>query len=194
MNLRIVTKGTIEEVDRKIYAGLFPFWHLLFIFLIKIYYLSYPTHSPGGHTPTGFCGNTVVVELSYHSFESSDDLILLGEFMMASLECPYKVGMEVPVGFLIENSKSPSKPFNPLYSGLRVYAGPNETLRYEFNSEMHGWHYGWVANRRTKDYTHCFKVYVFHRHTDDTARCLGVFDGPEFSIHSRRRAKYDFFL
>jgi hypothetical protein len=81
-----------------------------------------------------------------------------------------------------------SAPFNPLFNGLKDIKGDN-ALQFEFNSERSGWHYGWTSNRRTKDSEHTFRIFFFSNFGEESL-CIGVFETPSFSIHSRRRARY----
>ncbi|KAF0697384.1 Aste57867_11936 [Aphanomyces stellatus] len=147
----------------------------------------FPTCCNGVHATSGFCGSAVTVRFQWL------DLSVTAPHVHIVAQFSPLTDSGVPDWTTFTTLPSPDD--NAWYIADAVSLEPSSSSSSEMvatlNTQLRGWHYGWVANRHTSETLHVLCVYALLETDDEDApgvRCLHQIHTPPFRIFSRRRA------
>lgn len=145
------------------------------------------------HKERGFCGRSVVAEVSRPKGESGNTLYCWAEFVKCGPPVGLKVGERSSLSELVKKERSKDEPTKPWVKGERLTEKCTDLVAvFEFNKDRRGWHYGWASNKHTCNAEHCLQGYVLQTVSpgSDEVVCRAVFQSPRFMLFCRRRRRF----
>lgn len=172
-----------------------------------------------GHSAL-FCGRSVKVEYFPEDSYEEDD-IALSQFTIAAdrtsseqiLNLPTKVMLPYDLLQPVDGKelkrllRTKANPMGELMPGRVCNSSSPESIGFEFNPDLRGWHYGFVGNKGTRSIQHALYAYILRKTNsppnaqaldelevyppiyDTTYKVIAVVRSPTWTISCRRRNK-----
>eukprot|EP00516_Mucochytrium_quahogii_P011337 CAMPEP_0203784502 /NCGR_PEP_ID=MMETSP0100_2-20121128/499_1 /ASSEMBLY_ACC=CAM_ASM_000210 /TAXON_ID=96639 /ORGANISM=" , Strain NY0313808BC1" /LENGTH=623 /DNA_ID=CAMNT_0050686485 /DNA_START=300 /DNA_END=2168 /DNA_ORIENTATION=+ len=150
----------------------------------------------------GFCGQSITVILKYvDGAVDVSNLMACAEFARADKPA-HANNSQITLGQINNHGVAEDTDRTSFIEGLRLLdrktnpLTPRNTrsIKFEFNRNLKGWHYGFLGSKKTRNLFHVFRVYVLEKvvpqpagATEDVYTVLSSCVSPHWQMYCRRR-------